>query len=641
VLALLAALGGCGPLGGGDDGDGATDAGPAGGDGGVLGRRRVILVIGDGMGPGQIEAARRFRGGDGGALAMASLPIHASIATASLSGITDSAAAATTMATGVPTLNGAIGIGPDGAPRQTLIERAKELGLATGVVTTAYVSHATPGAFTAHQDSRHHPIAIADDQALRVRPDVLLGGGSAHFLPVGPGSLRDDAGLVAPLERAGYEVVFDAAGLAGAAASSGRLVGLFAPEHMDYVIDRPAASRQPRLAEMARAALAVLDRDPDGFLLVLEGARIDMASHGNDLARAIGETIDLDDTVAELAAWAEAAGDVTLIVTADHECGGLTLDSLAPAGVYPAVSWRWGQHTNARVALFGRGPGVEGADGAVRDFVWLHEVVLARLEGRAPILPARPMLADGRMDDLRHRVTGQPVATGFGLGYNQLDALWLDAGPAGLAIGIEGLFEWDENGVVVLIDRDLGAGTGMPGLRGAVSDRSFGVDALLAASPFTAPAVTGFGADLAVVSRGGGDPRLEDLLATSGLRGLVAPLGSADDLGWHPVAINFGEGVRSRDGAEPVPGEGLEVLIPWASVFPDGVPPGATLGVAVVLVNDDGGYASNQALPAFPSGTANPGRAVTALPGVVRFAIDGDRDGVIDGDAVPELLPAP
>ena len=146
------------------------------------------------------------------------------------------------LASGVATTNGAIGVDEDGAAVETLVERAKTGGLATGVVTTATLSHATPGGFSAHRDSRADEIDIAADQALRVQPDVLLGGGAAYYRARGEaGSLRDDDGLIEPMRADGYDVVEDAAALAAAGAPDGRLLGLFADKS---ALGNPDATRK-------------------------------------------------------------------------------------------------------------------------------------------------------------------------------------------------------------------------------------------------------------------------------------------------------------------------------------------------------------------------------------------------------------
>jgi hypothetical protein len=202
------------------------------------------------------------------------------------------------------------------------------------------------------------------------------------------------------------------------------------------------------------------------------------------------------------------------------------------------------------------------------------------------------------------------------------------------------LFEWDANAVEVWIDVDPGAGTGMPGLKDALTDTTGVADSVLTASNVSAPTASslGFGADVALVAVGGADPHVEDLIETGGLRGLRAPFGMPSDLGWRRTSMNFGA-VRVRGTPlTRVPGQGMEAFVPWVELYPDGVPIGARVAVAAVLVNSDGGHTSNQALPSFPPGTPNPGRAVTPLPGVVVYEIDANRDGIVDGDAPPTIV---
>lgn len=587
----------------------------------------VIVLIGDGMGQGQLDAASLYRHGATGRLFMQSLPRQAEVRTGGPSGITDSSAAASVMATGEYTWNGLVALDRRGAPLQTSLERAKNLGWATGIVTTTSIPHATPASFTSH-GSRYDYYAVAAQQIRRVRPTVMLGGGTAFFA-------EDD---VAALAGVGYTVVHDRDELAAAVdARAPRLFGTFAYEHLAYVSDGPPPG-EPSLAEMSRAALDTLDRDAQGFFLMIEGGRIDHGGHENNLTRSVGETLAFDDAVAAVTAWARGRGNVTVLVTADHECGGLEIVTPRPAGEYPAVRWRWGNHTNARVPLFAEGPGTEPVAGVV-DHRWIYEISRARIDGDAFVLPGPEPIPDGELGDLRHRAAVQTVATGYGAGFNQLDALHLDATPYGLHVGVEGLFEWGANAVEILIDVDPGAGTGAASLAGALTDASGVADSILAASNVSAPAMAGFGADFALVVVGGADPHVEDLSDYAGLRGLRAPFGVPDNLGWHGAAVNFGA-VRVNDVAlEPMPGQGLETFIAWSKLYPDGFPAGARVALAAVLVNTDGGHTSNQALPPFPAGTANPGRTRVPLPGVVLYDLDSDGDGTVDGATPPTVVP--
>jgi alkaline phosphatase len=599
AIAIAVVLGACAganaPMGGEVDARAVDAAGE------VARPPAVIVMIGDGMGAGQREAASRERFGAPGMLEMERIAVRGEVRTGGPSGITDSAAAATVMATGVYTYNGNIGVDRGENAVETVVERARDRGWATGVVSTAALPHATPGAFTAHVDSRAEMRAIAEQQVGAVRPDVMLGGGAMYF----DGLALDE-----------WEVVETGEEMRVAAESATRLFGAFAPEHMTYVRERASDSNEPMLDEMAMAALAVLDRDPDGFFVMIEGGRIDMASHGNDLPNTVGETLAFDDTVAEVVAWAEARGNTTVIVTADHECGGLQVVD------YPQVTWRWGNHTNARVAVYGAGPGTEVLDGALVDHRWIYEIARARVDGDAFVEPGRAPVPDGEFADLRHRVVEQSAPSGFGAGFNQLDALYLDATDDGLYLGVEGVFQWDANAVELWIDVDFGAATGPAGLAGALADGTGSIDAVIAHSSVAAPAVPGFGVDLVLVSAGGADPHVEELHDDAGLRGVRAPYGAAADLGWLGAAINFGAVRTAGAPLAATPAQGMEVFVPWSALYPTGRPPGARIAVAAVLVNDDGGYTSNQALPPFDAGSANPGRTLTALPGVAVYDID-------------------
>jgi hypothetical protein len=393
---------------------------------------------------------------------------------------------------------------------------------------------------------------------------------------------------------------------------------------------------------MSLAALEILEHDEDGFLLVIEGARIDMAGHANDIERSISETLALDEAVEAVAQWADARENVTLLVTADHECGGLEPDPDATVGVLPDVGWRWLEHTNARVDVFGSGPGTEVFAAQVRDHAWIHAVLHSRVTGAAIEEPERQLAPDGHLAELRHEAATQSHESSYGVGNNQLDAMWLDADEAGLAIGIEGVFKWQRNTVVVLVDVDFGAATGFDGLVGNLSDHDGRIDDTLANVALTASSIPGFGADFALAAFGGIEARREDLLADAGLRGLHPPVGQPFDLAWLATGIDFGEGVRIPQGTTgvAVPGEGFEAYVPWSVLFPalgGGVPPGTRIAVVAVLANDDGTHLSNQSLPPLPPGAIEPGANAMALPGVIEFPVDLDEDGVADGDAEPIL----
>jgi alkaline phosphatase len=238
---------------------------------------------------------------------------------------TDSAATATSMSTGVKATIGAIAVGPDGKPVRNAVEVAKAHGKRIGLLTTAEVYDASPAAFAAHAKSRRDATQIVD-QYLALEPDVLMGGGADHFLPdgVGGGARKDKQDVVAAFRAKGYAVVRTAAELR-AAAGGRRLLGLFADGSMGYEIDR-AATPEPSFAEMVDAALKRLAADsPNGFFLFAENENTDTAGHRNDAATLMRDLWAFDDALRVALEFQRRSPDTLIIVTGDHETGGLSV----------------------------------------------------------------------------------------------------------------------------------------------------------------------------------------------------------------------------------------------------------------------------------------------------------------------------
>ncbi len=229
--------------------------------------------------------------------------------------VTDSAAAGSAFGCGEHIDNGAINF-VDGREPTPILVRARDAGMATGLVTTTRITHATPAGMSCNVPSRGLEDAIAE-QLLDRRFDVLLGGGAKHF----PATLLEKHGSVT--------VARDAAGLSSA--GSGRLLGIFDDDHMRYTLDRPET--QPSLAEMTRAALARLADAPRGFLMQIEAGRVDHAGHANDIAALVHDMLAFDEMLEVVTGFADARDDTLVIVTADHGTGGpqLTLYGEAAA----------------------------------------------------------------------------------------------------------------------------------------------------------------------------------------------------------------------------------------------------------------------------------------------------------------------
>jgi alkaline phosphatase len=238
--------------------------------------------------------------------------------------VTDSAASGTAMSTGAKTNNYMIGVTPDGKPVRTAIEAAKAAGKHTGLVTTATIFDASPAAFSVHSASRGNSQAIVD-QYLALEPDVLLGGGAEYFLPAGPrgGKRKDSKDMIAAFAAKGYQVVRNTAELN--AATGRRVLGLFADDDMDFEIDRDAA-KEPSTAEMTAAALrALAPANPNGFVLFVENENPDTAGHRNDIAALMRALWAFDDAVQVALEFQRSNPDTLIIVTGDHETGGLSV----------------------------------------------------------------------------------------------------------------------------------------------------------------------------------------------------------------------------------------------------------------------------------------------------------------------------
>ncbi len=306
--------------------------------------KNVILFIGDGMSPAHRTAARLLSKGiaEGkslGKLAIDDMPHMAMVATAGTDSIiTDSANSASAYATGHKTASAAMGvyadrtISPFDDPRvETITSLARRrLGLGIGIVTNTEVEDATPAAMIAHTRRRGTYDEIVA-QLFAARPDVLMGGGSASFLPKdAPGSKRkDDIDYVARFREAGYRMATTAGELNALAAQpeTRQLLGLFATGNMDGALDRKFLKgggvgkfpEQPDLTQQVQAALDVLSRNEAGFFLMVESGMIDKYAHLLDMERAVYDTIMLDNAVRLARDWARTRGDDTLIlVVADH-----------------------------------------------------------------------------------------------------------------------------------------------------------------------------------------------------------------------------------------------------------------------------------------------------------------------------------
>jgi len=245
----------------------------------------------------------------------------------------------------------------DGRDLYTILECFADQGRATGLVTTTQISHATPACFAAHQPVRYlFEPAIVVDYLEESRPNVLFGG-ALHMTPE-------------LAEEAGYEVVTTRAELESLSPNTEFASGQFAPNHMPYEYDAAQAEENPyevipHLQEMVSAALSRLDRNPAGFFLLVEGGRIDHGGHDNSIERNVLETVAFDEAVEAVLTWAEGRDDTLIVVTADHETGGLDVVECNSAGAWPSVTWSSDEHTGVPVNTYAWGKNADRFGGTI------------------------------------------------------------------------------------------------------------------------------------------------------------------------------------------------------------------------------------------------------------------------------------
>ena len=318
--------------------------------------RNVIFCIGDGMGFEAVKAAGYYASGETGNLSFEAFPHRAEMATyAANTPMTDSAAAATAMATGHKVNNGVISmeLPGSGAPLKTLLEIFKAQGKHTGLVSTTYITHATPAAFAAHNPQRNNLSDIAHDYLHLTRPNILLGGGAN-------GLTEADA------EAAGYTVVTDRECLFNLNTDAETYIsGQFGDTNIPYMFDGP--NDLPHLSEMAAVAVDFLSNAPEGFFLLVEGGRIDHAGHSNDIERNVLETIEFSKTVQTIFDRVARRNDTLILVTADHETGGLQVHKNNGQGRVPDISWSTGGHTVSNVPLYGWGVNADSICGLMNN----------------------------------------------------------------------------------------------------------------------------------------------------------------------------------------------------------------------------------------------------------------------------------
>ncbi len=326
--------------------------------------KNVILMIGDGMGLTQISSL--YYNDEVATSHFERFQQFGFIITTPASGrVTDSAAAGTAFASGVKSYNGAIGVDADTNRVETLVERVSPQGIATGLVATSSIVHATPAAFYAHAESRQ----MLDDIASQLPGsgvDFFAGGGIRFFA-------RRSDGQVLLTQLADNGFVMDTTALAkGELAPPQKYGFLLADDGMPRMLD----GRGTFLPDATRLAIRYLHNTDDGFFLMVEGSQIDWGGHGNNADYIFTEMADFNEAVGAALDFAAEDGETLVIVTADHETGGFSLSTGSGYGeISPTFST--GGHTGTLIPIFAYGPGADAFSGIYQNNDVFHKLVAA------------------------------------------------------------------------------------------------------------------------------------------------------------------------------------------------------------------------------------------------------------------------
>lgn len=313
----------------------------------------IIFLIGDGMGLSQITSARIANYGADERLNIEKLPVTGLINTHSSNDlITDSGAAGTALATGYKTNNGMISVNPDGKRLRTILEACRDIGMSTGLVVTCTITHATPAVFASHVMSRNDEATIAS-QLLENKVNVMLGGGRMFFLPESePGSKRqDERNLLTEAKKNGYLYIQTKEELKESRGNY--ILGLF---QLGALTTIPP---EPSLGEMTDKAIELLRKNRKGFFLMVEGSQIDWACHDNDTDNTIRQTLLFDEAVKVSLDFALESKNTLVLVTADHECGGMGINGGSLDGKGLSIGWTTKGHSGVPVPVYAFGPKAE------------------------------------------------------------------------------------------------------------------------------------------------------------------------------------------------------------------------------------------------------------------------------------------
>lgn len=330
--------------------------------------QNIIVLIGDGMGLTQVSTTYYYKEGESNFSRFKHIGLHQNQPTSHK--VTDSASGATAFSAGVKTYNGAIGVDQDTVPVPTILEMLAAKGLSTGLVATSSIVHATPASFYAHTASRGSYEEIA--RQLVYAPVQFFAGGGTKFFA----NRSDKLNYIDSLAQQGFEV--DTTRLATKSMDINKKYAyLLAPDGMPKMQE----GRGDFLPNATQMALDHLSQDEDGFFLMVEGSQIDWGGHANDADYVIQETLDFDKTLGLVLDFAAKDKNTLVIVTADHETGGLSLSAstVFGQGDYSKItpSFSTGNHSATLIPVFAYGPGAEYFMGIYQNNEFFDKMVQA------------------------------------------------------------------------------------------------------------------------------------------------------------------------------------------------------------------------------------------------------------------------
>ncbi len=315
--------------------------------------KNIILLIGDGMGLPQVAL---MQGHSSDPFYLDSFPVIGLQKTHSATHhVTDSGASATAMATGHKTYNNAIGVGADTLPVTNIMELARAKNLKTGLVVTSSITNATPASFVAHQTYRGFNEQIALDY-VSAGLDFIVGGGRDFFTH----RFFDDRNLLDEMGEMGYYI------FANPVAQIHKKIDDYNGKYLFFTAPKAPVSRKEGrtyLPSATAAACDFLSQSPNGFFLMVEGSQIDFALHRNNKYVLISELKDFNETIGEALRHAQKDGETLVIVTGDHECGGLTIERSTSSNSRQKFAFTTKRHTSQMVPVFAYGPGAELFEG--------------------------------------------------------------------------------------------------------------------------------------------------------------------------------------------------------------------------------------------------------------------------------------